>query len=70
MYVEQKIIRTGKLDDLSADELEAKMKTIIDQYSPIIKGESTEIKREDKELKPILPELKNITPARKKSEKS
>jgi len=46
------------------------MKTIIDQYSPIIKGESTEIKREDKEPKPILPELKNITPARKKSEKS
>jgi phage terminase small subunit len=70
LYVEQKIIRTGKLDDLSADELEAKMKTIIDQYSPIIKGESTEIKGEDKESKPILPELKNITPARKKSEKS
>jgi hypothetical protein len=25
LYVEQKIIRTGKLDDLSADELEARM---------------------------------------------
>ena len=38
LYVEQKIIRTGKLDDLSADELEARMKEIIDQYSPILEG--------------------------------
>ena len=38
LYIEQKIIRTGKLDDLSADELEARMKEIIDQYSPILEG--------------------------------
>ena len=42
LYVEQKIIRTGKLDDLSADELEARMKEIIDQYSPILEGIGTD----------------------------
>ena len=62
LYVEQKIIRTGKIDDLSADELEARMKEIIDQYSPIIKGDATEIKRRDKGSKQTLPTLKNITP--------
>ena len=36
LYIEQKIIRTGKLDDLSAEELEARMKQIIDEYSPIL----------------------------------
>tara|TARA_R100001082_G_scaffold111236_1_gene94328 strand:+ start:1621 stop:2151 length:531 start_codon:yes stop_codon:yes gene_type:complete len=63
LYVEQKIIRTGKIDDLSADELEARMKEIIDQYSPIIKGDATEIKRRDKGSKQTLPTLKNITPS-------
>ena len=62
LYVEQKIIRTGKIDDLSADELEARMKEIIDQYSPIIKSDATEIKRRDKGSKQTLPTLKNITP--------
>ena len=38
LYIEQKIIRTGKLDDLSADELEKRMAEIIDQYSPILEG--------------------------------
>mgnify|MGYP003148882965 CR=1 FL=1 len=38
LYVEQKIIRTGKLDDLSAEELEKRMAEIIDQYSPILEG--------------------------------
>ena len=41
LYVEQKIIRTGKLDDLSAEELEARMKDIVDQYSPILEGVET-----------------------------
>ena len=42
LYVEQKIIRTGKLDDLSEEELEKRMKEIIDEYSPILEG--TDIK--------------------------
>ena len=50
LYIEQKIIRTGKLDDLSEEELETRMKEIIDQYSPILEGvESTEIKTKIKE---------------------
>ena len=38
LYIEQKIIRTGKLEDLTAEELESRMKTIIDEYSPILEG--------------------------------
>ena len=42
LYVEQKIIRTGKLEDLSAEELEVRMKQIIDEYSPILEGVGVE----------------------------
>ena len=42
LYIEQKIIRTGKLEDLTAEELESRMKTIIDEYSPILEGESVD----------------------------
>jgi len=38
LYVEQKIIRTGKLEDLPAEQLEARMKEIINEYSPILEG--------------------------------
>ena len=38
LYIEQKIIRTGKLDDLSEEELESRMKEIIDQNSQILEG--------------------------------
>ena len=36
LYVDRKIIKTGKLEDLSEQELEAKMKQILDDYSQII----------------------------------
>ena len=50
LYVEQKIIRTGKLDDLSADELEKRMAEIIDQYAPILEGvEEKDLKAKVKE---------------------
>ena len=53
LYVEQKIIRTGKLDDLSAEELEARMKEIIDQYSPILEGtvDVADVKKKQKQLR-------------------
>ena len=38
LYVEQKIIRTGKLEDLSAEQLESRLKQIINEYSPILEG--------------------------------
>ena len=49
LYIEQKIIRTGKLDDLSEEELEKRMKEIIDQYSPILEGNATELKTKIKD---------------------
>jgi phage terminase small subunit len=42
LYIEQKIIRTGKLDDLSAEELELRLKKVMEEYSPILEGVSVE----------------------------
>jgi len=51
LYIEQKIIRTGKLEDLSAEQLEARMKQIINEYSPILEGvEVEELKEKVKSL--------------------
>ena len=50
LYIEQKIIRTGKLEDLSTEELESRMKQIIDDYSPILEGvEFEELKEKVKQ---------------------
>lgn len=38
LYVEQKIIRTGKLEDLSEEELDKRLAEVLDQYSPILEG--------------------------------
>lgn len=56
LYVEQKIIRTGKLEDLSAEELEIRMKQIMEEYSPILDGvEVEEIKQKVKQSQELLP---------------
>ena len=75
LYIEQKIIRTGKIDDLSETELESRMKEIIDQYAPILEGIETKelktkIKRKQKQLRlngksktgPVLQPLKKVEP--------
>jgi phage terminase small subunit len=36
LYIDRKIIKTGKLEDLSEQELENKMKQILEDYSQII----------------------------------
>ena len=36
LYIDRKIIKTGKLEDLTEQELEAKMQQILDDYSQII----------------------------------
>ena len=47
LYIEQKIIRTGKLEDLTSEELENRMKMIIDEYSPILEGvDEKELKKQ------------------------
>jgi hypothetical protein len=57
LYIEQKIIRTGKLEDLSTEELELRMKQIIDDYSPIL---------EDVEVEELIEQVK--TPPKKTEE--
>ena len=63
LYIEQKIIRTGKLDDLSADELEKRMAEIIDQYSPILEGkiEVEDVKKLQKDIRLNESKSKNST---------
>ena len=53
LYIEQKIIRTGKLDDLSEEELEKRMKEIIDQYAPILEGkvDVADVKKKQQQLR-------------------
>ena len=63
LYIEQKIIRTGKLDDLSAEELETRMKDIIEEYSPILEGvEAEDITKEVKKKvkESSLPKLRKL----------
>ena len=67
LYIEQKIIRTGKIDDLSESELENRMKEIIDQYSPILEGIETKdlkekVKAKQKKIR--------LEPGHNKTEKS
>ena len=51
LYIEQKIIKTGKLEEMTEKELEAKMAQIIEEYSPILDAKPIEeIKAELKSL--------------------
>lgn len=47
LYIEQKIIRTGKLEDLSADELENRLKEIMEDYKPLLEGVEVKDLEED-----------------------
>ena len=69
LYIEQKIIRTGKLDDLSEEELEKRMKEIIDQYAPILEGkvDVADVKKKQKQLRL---NGKSLRPLKKVSEES
>ena len=52
LYVEQKVIRTGKLDDLSEEELDKRIAEVLDQYSPILDNvEHKDFKNKVKETK-------------------
>ena len=59
LYVEQKIIRTGKLDDMSKEEMEKELRSILDEYSPLLQDVTTEdVKEKVKEKR--LPRLKKL----------
>ena len=60
LYVEQKIIRTGKLDDMSKEEMEQELKKIIDEYSPILENVSVDDVKKNIEKK-RLPRLKKVS---------
>ena len=66
LYIDRKIIKTGKLEELSEEQLEAKMKKILDDYAPLldlntVEGESQDVNESElsfshKKLeKPIAP---------------
>jgi phage terminase small subunit len=59
LYIDRKIIKTGKLEDMSEQELEAKMKQILNDYSQIIdvtpSSESSLSSSRKKSEKPIVP---------------
>jgi len=42
LYIDRKIIKTGKLEDLSEEELELKMKKILEDYAPILNAKQVE----------------------------
>ena len=58
LYIDRKIIKTGKLEDMSEQELEAKMKQILDDYGSLIDvtPNESELSSSRKKLgKPIVP---------------
>ena len=68
LYIERKIIKHGKLEDMSEQELENKMKQILDDYAPILnvtpeaalldqKSSKTKAKKKQKEPKSIVANL-------------
>ena len=46
LYIDRKIIKTGKLEDLSEQELENKMKQILEDYAPLLNAKTIEGKSE------------------------
>ena len=42
LYIDRKIIKTGKLEDMSEQELEAKMKQILDDYAPLLNAKTVD----------------------------
>jgi|TARA_R110002020_G_scaffold427431_1_gene636802 hypothetical protein len=42
LYIDRKIIKHGKLEDLTEQELEAKMKQILNDYAPLLNAQTVE----------------------------
>ena len=54
LYIEQKIIRTGKIEDLSEEELNKRISTIVDDNDLLLDPKSKDKSPKDKKPKPIL----------------
>jgi len=71
LYIDRKIIKTGKLEDLSEAELETKMKQILDDYAPLlnaktVEGEAIELPKSSESSEPT-DEESSSDPQKKKS---
>ena len=42
LYIDRKIIKTGKLEEMTEEQLEAKMKQILDDYAPLLNAQTVE----------------------------
>ena len=49
LYVDQKLILTGNIDNLSEEEIEARMKDILKDHKDIIEGTAIEVSQEESE---------------------
>ena len=54
LYIEQKIIRTGKIEDLSEEELNKRISTIVDDNNLLLDPKSKNKSPKDKKPKPVL----------------
>jgi len=45
LYIDRKIIKTGKLEDMTEEELQAKMKQILSDYEPLLMQRLLKVKR-------------------------
>ena len=56
LYIDRKIIKTGKLEDLTEVQLEAKMKQILNDYEsllkPVVEGEAIELSKSSESSEP------------------
>ena len=59
LYIDRKIIKHGKLEDMSEEEIELKMKKILDDYAPILNMKTVEAEIE---------EVEKIKPSKKEKE--
>jgi phage terminase small subunit len=42
LYIDRKIIKTGKLEEMTEEQLEAKMKQILDDYAPLLNAKTVD----------------------------
>ena len=69
LYIERKIIKTGKLEDMTEEQLEAKMKQILDDYAPLLNANTVDAEALESPNSPV--HLKKLTSTQdKESSKS
>jgi phage terminase small subunit len=71
LYIDRKIIKTGKLEELTEEQLEAKMKQILDDYEPllnakVVDAEAIELPKSSESSEPT-DEESSSDPQKKKS---